>query len=442
MHRLDSIFADKTNTAFLIFVLLSTIILAAIFPQDWAGWILTFFIFLLINLFEEFQVNKRLLIAGYVIIISHLVISILNAYFGTFLWASPDAITFHKIALSPHIDPGFNFTVKNYSRLLAILYKINVSRFFGQQASLFNFTLATIIFVKLQSMLEQQKFATVSLLTFWLLPAYLFWTSVELREAWGLLFFMFALFCFIGFNFKLFTSIRSLLFALIAIIFGCLLHVAMFFFYPVLVVITASWLFFTCDERGKIFSFKSVLQFVVLLLFSLFFVLLVYLFTKSHLHLFTAGKNLFFVIFAHQKVLLKFPGTFNYYISWNPSSIASCLGYLIKSWTYYLFGPFPWNFYHHFSGLFLMLLGWFRAMLLLFACVCFLKCPFFKKGVCIYLFFVFIALTLKWAIGTVNFGTAFRHNMLTDWILILIGLPKMLDFFKIKLRKIRSFSLL
>ena len=38
----------------------------------------------------------------------------------------------------------------------------------------------------------------------------------------------------------------------------------------------------------------------------------------------------------------------------------------------------------------------------------------------LYLMIVYFFVTFLWSIGTTNFGQAFRHNSLTDWILALV----------------------
>ena len=45
---------------------------------------------------------------------------------------------------------------------------------------------------------------------------------------------------------------------------------------------------------------------------------------------------------------------------------------------------------------------------------------------------LFFSMSIMWAVGTTNYGTAIRHNMLTWWILVIGGVPpliKKLNFY-------------
>jgi len=44
-------------------------------------------------------------------------------------------------------------------------------------------------------------------------------------------------------------------------------------------------------------------------------------------------------------------------------------------------------------------------------------------------------MTFLWAMGTVNYGTSIRHHILTNWIIIIIGGPVLIDFVLRQFRK-------
>ena len=55
---------------------------------------------------------------------------------------------------------------------------------------------------------------------------------------------------------------------------------------------------------------------------------------------------------------------------------------------------------------------------------------------------LFFSMSFMWALGTTNYGTATRHNMLSWWILAIIGVPllmKMLSRFWLNLKVLKGF---
>jgi hypothetical protein len=48
---------------------------------------------------------------------------------------------------------------------------------------------------------------------------------------------------------------------------------------------------------------------------------------------------------------------------------------------------------------------------------------------------IYFSMTFLWAIGTVNYGTSIRHHVLTNWIIIILGGPVLIDFVLRQFRK-------
>ena len=43
---------------------------------------------------------------------------------------------------------------------------------------------------------------------------------------------------------------------------------------------------------------------------------------------------------------------------------------------------------------------------------------------------LFFSMSFMWAVGTTNYGTAARHHMLSWWILVITGLPLLMETLK------------
>lgn len=59
-------------------------------------------------------------------------------------------------------------------------------------------------------------------------------------------------------------------------------------------------------------------------------------------------------------------------------------------------------------------------------------------GIPRFLLILYFSMSLLWAMGTINYGTAMRHHIVPFWILVVLGAPPKLDrfarLFRIKLR--------
>jgi len=50
------------------------------------------------------------------------------------------------------------------------------------------------------------------------------------------------------------------------------------------------------------------------------------------------------------------------------------------------------------------------------------------------LFIIYLAITAMWAIGVVSFGASIRHHIMTNWILVLLGVPLISEYISRKVR--------
>jgi hypothetical protein len=113
----------------------------------------------------------------------------------------------------------------------------------------------------------------------------------------------------------------------------------------------------------------------------------------------------------------------------------------VLSWFNYMFYPFPWHI-HNITDLYASSFGILRLILLSFAIGAYYleKESIIKKSMLVLLICFFIT-TLAYSAGTSNYGTSMRHQILTFWIIAILGvrgffmllltqLPKPLKIFR------------
>ncbi|MBT5558883.1 MAG: hypothetical protein HOJ88_03245, partial [Proteobacteria bacterium] len=86
---------------------------------------------------------------------------------------------------------------------------------------------------------------------------------------------------------------------------------------------------------------------------------------------------------------------------------------LALSYAFYLLGPFHGDLGSVSTWVLLVqaLVRWLGIPLLIVLCL--------RDRKYILLALVYFSLSFTWSIGTTNHGQAFRHHMMTDWILVL-----------------------
>lgn len=112
----------------------------------------------------------------------------------------------------------------------------------------------------------------------------------------------------------------------------------------------------------------------------------------------------------------------------------SSIGGLILSYAFYLLGPFHGDFASVSTWVLLVqaLLRWVGIPLLVLLCL--------RDRKYVLLALVYFSLSFTWSIGTTNHGQAFRHHVMTDWILILTAVVYLAQFTRFTRFKIARFE--
>tara|TARA_Y100001934_G_C12143641_1_gene673756 strand:- start:405 stop:935 length:531 start_codon:yes stop_codon:yes gene_type:complete len=100
-------------------------------------------------------------------------------------------------------------------------------------------------------------------------------------------------------------------------------------------------------------------------------------------------------------------------------------------YVHYLFAPFPWQIKNLMDvGSFMESMS--RMVLLCFSVMHWYHAYGVQRRLLMLMLILFFSMSFMWALGTTNYGTAMRHNMLSWWILTIVGVPllmKMLSRF-------------
>jgi len=393
---------------------------------------------------REFRNNARLILAYWFVIALHQGVAFVNA----FLFAPLVLRTMHTDApinmSATEVTPSLNWSLccdrygnfyGFFENLLGTVYwLLGSSQLLGSQLSILMFAISCIVLVKMLNLLELSRYRVPTLFVFGSLPSMVLLGSVTLRESYAILFFMLATY----FGLKMLTkkNIRVLgaPMAISALIMGlfhsglrmyAILFIALFMVWnphP-----TSSWL------HMKKRHLMALLTMLVLLTGAIFL-------TKvQHVRL---GVVSSVVNLDIQKSVLQFQTRTGsvvkratYSVPLDFSSPFTTIHTSFKLYMYYLFAPFPWQISNILDagGSIESIL---RMILLIFSVMLWYQAYGVQRRLLMLMLILFFSMSFMWALGTTNYGTAMRHNMLSWWILAITGVPllmKMLGRFWLRL---------
>ena len=98
----------------------------------------------------------------------------------------------------------------------------------------------------------------------------------------------------------------------------------------------------------------------------------------------------------------------------------------LKLYVYYLFAPFPWQV-DSLAGLYAATESITRMILIYFSVKQWRKAYGSQRRLLGLMLILYFSVTLMWALGTTNYGTAMRHHMLSWWIIVIVGVPPLME---------------
>ena len=96
---------------------------------DWAGWLFLYLSPCALLAFPEFRTNRRLLVAGLLVLAAHHLIAIFNNYVGIGLFATGDPMNFHRegsfVSRGEYSGYAANIALAEYVYILGFFIKFS-----------------------------------------------------------------------------------------------------------------------------------------------------------------------------------------------------------------------------------------------------------------------------------------------------------------------------
>ena len=351
--------------------------------------------------------------------------------------AGADAEQFHRVALG--LSQSGDFFFKNgayaYSNMLGIVYWLfGPYKILGSQVSILAFAISCVVLIKILRELELSRYGVSTLLVFGALPAMVFFGSVALREPLQILFFMLAFY----FGVKMYTAkCANIYFALMlvsAFLMG-ILHKGLIVY---AVFLVALFVFWTPYPSSSLFSIRRGHIWVGLaVIVSLGGVLFIAIANPGYIELglissLSAGDPLD-MIMHHREFFTTRPNYANTRAAYNIfvdfSSPLQTVHSLFLMCMYFWFAPFPWQI-KNILDVYGSMESVFRMILIYCAVKNWHNAQGVQRRLLGLMLILFFSMSFLWAIGTANYGTAARHNVVAWWIISIVGVPYLVRFLK------------
>ena len=404
--------------------------------HDWPGYLLILLSFYIVIRLQKKWKNDNLTFALCFVLAMHHVIALTNAYLFTFKGADADANRFHRLAAEWAVSGKLSVKVgaEFYQQLLGIFYRIfSPSHLFGEELSIIAFIFSCLILIKLIHLINLEKYQVGLLLMFGLLPTNLVLCSVTLRESYQILFFMLAVYW--GLRFHLKPTKGAMVFCVFsAIIMGCL-HRALILYILLLLPVLFLWfpkqVSSSPDSRWRSPRKRFIVIGVILILIVgiLFIGVLLEIKGLSALRSVFSGKGLKYVADYRTKLMFEQSpdARTNYGIMLDVSPIISFLKSVWLIYIYYLFAPFPWQI-TNWLDVYAFAESLLRFILILFSIISWYRAEGLQRSIWGLLLIIYFSMTLLWSAGTVNYGTSIRHHILSNWIILIAGGSRLIEF--------------
>jgi hypothetical protein len=415
---------------------------------------LAVFIFLGPIFSRELRKSKSIILTYWFLIFLHEVVAFLNAHFfskgfgsGRFLsmgtyGAKHDAnLSYHVIAKEltlrgELVYRGTNLSIPFsldsflkggtfYYELLGNLYQwFGSSLLIGEQFSILVFALSCIVLLKIIRRLELDKYPALSLAFFGALPTIILLGSITLRESYEIFFFMLAV--YFGVKTSVDGKLHITYFCMMAIsafLMG-LFHFALVLYSIFIIILFMVWPLRPISQFGNV----KKLQLLAIMLVPLFSIGILFIIDKGSsifliIERLVAGEDTIF-----QKIMwwredsMSLGGSTTYNVELDSSTPFKLIYSYLKVYVYYLIAGFSMqikSFLHSYNVMEAML----RLSLLWFSVLTWWGAVGLQKRLLGLMLILYLGMSLFWAMGTTNVGTAMRHHLLTWWIIVSMGLP-------------------
>ncbi|MCK5022328.1 MAG: hypothetical protein KAR54_03715, partial [Candidatus Pacebacteria bacterium] len=398
--------------------------------------LLIFLSFYIIIKFHKKWKDHHLTIALFFILVIHHIIALTNTYLFIIHGADADAVRFHRLGVEWAMDGKWSIMVGAgfYQQFLGIFYRIfEPSHLLGEELSIIAFFFACFVLIKLIDFLNITKYRVGLLLMFGLLPTNLVLGSVTMRESYQILFFMLSVYW--GLRFHLEPTKGAMIFCVFSAIIMGLFHKALILYMLFLLPVLFLWFpkkISRFPESRWIFPRK---RFIIIGAILILIIGILIMGVRSEiqgletLSSVFSGKGLKYTVdYRTNLMTVQAPDArANYGIMLDTSSWGSLIKTTSLAYIYYLFAPFPWQVKNWFD-FYALADSFFRFILILIGIFFWYRAEGMKRRIWGLLLVIYFSMTFLWAMGTVNYGTSIRHHILTNWIIIILGGPVLIDF--------------
>lgn len=388
------------------------------------------FVFILILalpfVFYELRCSRQMLFSYWFVIALHQVVAVINAFFFTTIGADADATTFHRIGMELAQSGDFYFAIgaSFYRNLLGVIYYLfGGSHFLGEQLSILAFALSCVVVVKILGQLDLLRHQALMLLVFGALPTMVLLGSITMRESYQVLFFMLAV--YFGIKMHSQGGINKGFIALIlsAFIMG-LFHNGLILYMLFLVIL---FMVFSLKPSSSLWHVKKLRVLLLMMLPILFLgLLLVVKLEVSGLGALSALSNMDIGEYASNYRSHSVMARATYGVALDLSSPFSFIYSAVPLYFYYLFSPFPWQV-GSIVDVYAVLESIMRMVLIYYSIKHWRNASGMQRRLVGLMLVLFFSMSFLWAMGTTNYGTAMRHHMLTWWILVILGVPPLIE---------------
>ena len=377
-------------------------------------------------IYRELGRKKSVLVTYFFVLTLHQIVAVINAFWFTTIGADTDAISFNRIGHELAQSGIFSFSIGSqfYGNMLGVVYWLfGASHFLGVQLSILAFSLSCVVLLKILRQLNLLQYQVWILIAFGALPTMVLLGSITMRESYQVLFFMMTVYFGIKMHLKGGLN-RNFIFLILSALCMGVFHKGLIVYMLFLIALLC---FFTLKPTCRLLQIKT-------------------------LRLRLLGMSIVFVVIFSTVVTLQIPGlgvlsaltdmelaeyTARYrdnsvlaratYVV--PLDITSPFSFITSSFVlyfYYLFAPFPWAI-THVVDIYAAIEAFMRMILLYYSIKHWRSAYGVQRRLLGLLLILFFTMSFLWAMGTTNYATAMRHHMLTWWILVVMGVPGLVD---------------
>ncbi len=409
-----------------ILAVLAAVLFAAMFAlythYGEAGWFVLIAIYGLIASEISIRRSPGLFITISALVFIHELVAVFNLYGHTLPGADTDAKSFLVYAENrgmEDIEPAISIDL--YRNFLIILVRIQGgSRALAFSSSVLAFALSLLIFNRLISLTGITRARIPILLAFGLAPHFLVYTSITLREPLQLLFFAAAV--YYGVSFRTGSGIIDGVMFILCVTCLAILHQVLIPFALVLAAVILIWPVHH-DSSKKTFTRVAAAVIIVSSLTATFMhVMRTEKFTGVGVVLKMAEFDAdYFLrqIEGYRLAIDKDEPRTALNVDLDTSSLPALALGMPALYFNYWFAPFPWNVGET-KDIVAILIALMRLGLISVIIAGFWVNRGDRRLLSLYTV-LFLLMCSTWILGTTNYGQAIRHQILSDWLLLLIA---------------------